>query len=117
MILMCSINLEQLKQWKEIEDNERVFLLASNDQIDVSQAKAKELQKWSEHNVYTELDNEGQDHVTTRWVITEKFIVDNRIVKARLVAHGFEQEDLSTLRKDSRVVKKIYGYFLPLQCL
>ena len=31
---MCSVNLEQLKQWKEIEDNE-----------ELSQAKAKELQK------------------------------------------------------------------------
>ena len=36
---MCSINLEQLKMWKEIEDNETVFLLDTNDQDD-SQAKA-----------------------------------------------------------------------------
>ena len=68
---MCSINLEQLKQWKEIEDNETVFLLDSNDQIEVSQAKAQELQKWSEHNVYTEVDNKGEDYIPTRWVITE----------------------------------------------
>ena len=87
---MCSINLEQLKQWKEIEDNE-----------ELSQVKAKELQKWNEHNVYTEVDNEGQDYITTRWVITETFIDNNRKVKARLVARGFEEGDLSTLRKDS----------------
>ena len=68
---MCSINLEQLKQWKEIEDNGTVFLLDSNDQIEVSQAKAQELQKWSEHNVYTEVDNKGEDYISTRWVITE----------------------------------------------
>ena len=37
---ICSINLEQLKQWKEIEDNETVFLLDSNDQIEVSQVNA-----------------------------------------------------------------------------
>ena len=68
---MCSINLEQLKQWKEIEDNGTVFLLDSNDQIEVSQAKAQELQKWSEHNVYTEVDNKGEDYISTRWVISE----------------------------------------------
>ena len=28
---ICSINLEQLKQWKEVKDNETVFLLDSND--------------------------------------------------------------------------------------
>ena len=58
---ICSINLGQLKQWKEIEDNETVFLLNSNYQMEVSQAKSKELRKWSEYNVYTDIDNEGQD--------------------------------------------------------
>ena len=114
---MCSINLQQSKQWKETEHNETVFLLDNNDQK-VSQAKAKELRKWSEHNVYAEVDNEGQDYITTQWVITEKFIDNNRTAKARLFARGFEEEHLSTLRKDSLTCgKKIYGYFLPLQCL
>lgn len=49
---MSSINLEQLEQWKENEDKETMFLLDSNDQMNVSQAKAKQLQKWSEHNIY-----------------------------------------------------------------
>ena len=57
------------------------------------------------HNIYTEVDNEGQDYITTRWVITEKLIDNNRIVNERLVTHGFE-EDLSTLRKDSQTCGK-----------
>lgn len=85
-----------------------MFLLDSDDQIEVSQAKAKELQEWKQYNVYTGVDNEGQDYITTRWVITEKFIDNNRIVKARLVGCGFEEEDQTTLRKDSAICGKEY---------
>ena len=95
----------------------KLFLLDSNDQIAVSEAKAKKLQKWSGHDIYTEVDNKGQDYTTTWWVITEKFMY-NRKVKARLVACGFEEEDLSTLCKDSPTCgKENIQVFLPLQFL
>ena len=40
-----------------------------------------------------------------RWVITQKTIDDNQVVKARLVARGFE-EDTSDIRTDSPTVSK-----------
>ena len=43
---------------------------------------------------------ENQNTISSRWVITHKVKDGNRIVKARLVARGFE-EDSSKLQKDS----------------
>ena len=69
------------------------------------EAKRQELQKWIEMDTYTEVQDEGQSYITTRWVCTEK-IKDNEIVlKARLVARGFE-ENTNELRKDSPTCQK-----------
>ena len=39
--------------------------------------------------------------VSTRWVVTEKYEDGEKVVKARLVARGFEETDLKDIRKDS----------------
>ena len=39
--------------------------------------------------------------VSVRWVITEKMGKDRPAIKARLVARGFEEENLNEIRKDS----------------
>ena len=41
----------------------------------------------------------GQKCMSTRWVITKKFKDNNKIMKARLVAHGYK--DLHNLKTDS----------------
>ena len=43
---------------------------------------------------------DGQATVSCKWVFTEKFVNEITVVKARLVARGFE-EDSSDLRTDS----------------
>ena len=86
--------------WNEIP-TESILLTQVSDQIDVKAAKIKKLDNWKIHDVYSEVTNNGQRGISTRWVITEKFNNGERFIKARLVAHGFEQGDLDKLRTDS----------------
>ena len=68
-----------------------------NDQIKL--AKQEELKNWIANDVYTEVNNQGQDTVSVRWVVTNK-VVDQKVsYKARLCARGFEEEQ--PFRKDS----------------
>ena len=64
-----------------------------------------ELRKWKEHEVYQEVEDEGQPLISTRWVCTEKDSEKGKIVKARLVARGSE-EDNSNIRRDSPICSK-----------
>ena len=52
-------------------------------------AKLSEVEKWIEEGVYEEVQDEGQEKVSTTWVITEK-VKDNEILmKARLKQNTF----------------------------
>ena len=54
-----------------------------------------------DNDVFVELEYNNQTPViTARWVITEKVKNDEHIVKARLVARGYE-EDSAHFKKDS----------------
>ena len=55
--------------------------------------------------MYTEVANEGQSTIDTRWVVTQS--VKNRIktAKARLVARCY-QENSTGIRKDSPTCKR-----------
>ena len=64
-------------------------------------AKNEELQKLKEYDVCEEVDYDGQDCISTRWILTVK----NDKVKARLVARGYEEQAL--VRRDSPTVAKI----------
>ena len=77
------------------------MLYSVSDQVDVKEPKLRELQSWFDHNVYVEVPNDGQKYISTRWVLTEKFVNGNKTTKARLVARGFEEDHLAKLRTDS----------------
>ena len=62
------------------------------------------MNKWKQHNVYEEVENQGQS-ISTRWVCTEKETENGKLIKARLVARGFE-EDSSCIQKDSPTCNK-----------
>ena len=50
------------------------------------------MQNLQDNDVYEWVDDNGQNAVSSRRVLTEKDLVDGKsIVKARLVAHGFEE--------------------------
>ena len=55
--------------------------------------------------MYEEVEDTGQEFISVRWVITEKLKDGKPVVKARLVARGFE-EDTSDFRKDSPACSK-----------
>ena len=69
------------------------------------QAKEKELASWDEYEVYEEVEDIGQVRLGTNWVLTEKELNGERIVKARLTVRG-DQEEATAIRKDSPTVRK-----------
>ena len=97
-------------KWEEIpsdnnSDQEEVYFGTSTDSHRFDSAKLEEIQKWRDFGTFTEVDDIGQPRISTRWVCTEKVKGGNLILKARLVARGFE-EDQSQLRTDSPTCSK-----------
>ena len=54
-------------------------------------AKTRELKAFDEFNVYEEVEDHGQDRLSSRWVLTDKSTNKEIKVKARLVCRGFEE--------------------------
>ena len=84
------------------DDDERVVMFSSEE---IFAAKEREINNWIENDVFTEEEDNGQDCISVRWVVTEKFKQGKLITKARLVARGFEENTLS-IRKDSPTCSK-----------
>ena len=68
-------------------------------------AKREELQKWRDMNTFDEVEDHGQSVISTRWVCTEKVKGGKLVMKARLVARGFE-EDTTALVTDCPTCQK-----------
>ena len=82
------------------------FSIKEIESTQVTDAKFAEVENWKRNHVYEEVPFTGQKCVSVRWVFTEKFIDGKKIVKARLVARGFEetesfQVDSPTCSKES----------------
>ena len=95
-------NYDMKKDFEHVDkiSSEQEMLVLYNNEA-VNQAKDKELKNWLHNEVFEEVESsEGQKVISVRWVITEKLQDGEKIVKARLVARGFE-EDTEGLRKDS----------------
>ena len=73
-------------------------------QPEVIRAKEKELDNWKNFEVYTEVPDNGQKTISTRWVITEKLQEEEKTIKARLVVRGFEEEE--AVQSDSPTAAK-----------
>ena len=95
------VNFEKL-QWTLIEEE---VLYTSSNNPEVLVAQQVELDKWKEYDVYDEVEDLGQETVSTRWVISEKSDKHSNSIKARLVARGFEEVN-SEIRTDSPTVCK-----------
>ena len=55
--------------------------------------------------LYEEVEDNGQDTISVRWVITPKLVGNRWTTKARLVARGF-QENVDDLKVDSPTCMK-----------
>ena len=51
----------------------------------------KELEAFKNFGVYEEVKDDGQERLSSRWVMTDKSMETERKVKARLVCRGFEE--------------------------
>ena len=95
---LFSINWEQIEKWKSVP--EEILISIDDQDYETTEAKLRELKSWIDFDVYHEVENTGQRYMTVQWVMTQKYEAEKRLVKARLVARGF-QEDTSEIRKDS----------------
>ena len=80
-----------------------MIVLYNSDKI--MEAKQLEIDSWNRNNVYQEVEDEGQETLSVRWVTTEKLKDGKSVIKARLVARGFE-ENSSELHKHSPTCSK-----------
>ena len=92
------INMNKIRDLSVVPDETEMIILLNNS--DVFLAKETEIQNWLDNNVFEEVPDNNQKAISVRWVITEKVVDGKRIIKARLVARGFE-EDISSLWKES----------------
>ena len=78
----------------EDDNTENVlFSIQNHDKSQIDEAKFKEFNSWKKNNVFEEVPFSGQKCVSVRWVYSEKFIDGKSVLKARLVARGFEEID------------------------
>ena len=89
---------KDFSEWEIIGDDVEMMVMFTSEEI--LAAKNREIKSWQEHDVYERVEDVGQTAVSVRWVVTEKYKEGHPVVKARLVARGFE-EDMCDLRKDS----------------
>ena len=54
-------------------------------------AKMKELEAFKNFQVYEEVEDQDQERLSSRWILTDKSTTEQRKVKARLVCRGFEE--------------------------
>ena len=88
-------------RWESVNERESLLMLGPDE---VFEAKLKEWKNWQQNGVYTEVEDIGQDLISVRWVLTEKVIDGVKVIKARLVARGFEE--YSTIQSDSPTCSK-----------
>ena len=55
------------------------------------EAKQKDLKAFEDFEVYTEVEDKGQERLSSRWILTDKSTPQEVKVKARLVCRGFEE--------------------------
>ena len=97
------MNLTDIKDLEVIEDDVELLVFFNSEKI--REAKDKEIENWRANDVFEEMDYTGQELISSRWVVTEKLKDGEKIVKARLVARGFE-EDTAELLKNSPTCSK-----------
>ena len=74
---------------EEMVHDEEVCVLCGED---FAEAKERELKSWRENDVYIEVQDEGQEWVSSRWVLGYKESDGVKTPKARLVVRGFEED-------------------------
>lgn len=77
----------------------------NTDGVRFQSAKLEELNKWRDMKAYDEVPDLGQPRISSRWVCTEKLKGGHTVLKARLVARGFEENN-PQIKTDSPTCQK-----------
>ena len=91
-----AVDISKLSDLEIVQDNKQtlhddeVYVVSGDEFLE---AKVLELDSWKENGVYTEVIDEGQQCISTRWVCSWKDKDGKKIPKARLVIRGFEEQD------------------------
>ena len=93
------VDWSKVTEWRNVE--EEILMSEELNKEDVLAAKFEEMDKWVDFETYTEVLNQGQKAISTRWICTKK----GNLVKARLVARGYE-DDGNTEKTDSPTIVK-----------
>ena len=82
----------ELQEEEEVEEA-NIALIPAKDhgKQECVEAKRKELQAFEDFGVYTEVEDHGQEKLSSRWILTDKSTPQETKVKARLVCRGFEE--------------------------
>ncbi|CAC5359982.1 unnamed protein product [Mytilus coruscus] len=80
--------------------------------FDLNDSKEAELDNWGTHNLYEEVDDNGQNCICTRWVYIMKEWEIELHSTAILVAKGYEEDCLDEIQKNSPTCEKQYRQLL-----
>ena len=86
------IDLRDFNEWCALPGSAEMLVMFNTDEV--LAAKEKEIANWRANEVFEEV-NTGQRVISVRWVITEKSKGCENIIKARLVARGFEEDSFA----------------------
>ena len=92
-----NIDWNSIDTWKKTDESEnavyftRLLTTENYSAKEVIEAKEREINSWRSNNVYEEVDYKGQKVLSTKWIYSEKTIENKQVLKARLVARGFEE--------------------------
>ena len=106
---ITALDWKEIEEWDKVKDDEKVdeigeALLSDEIVNDEMKAKRRELENWRNFEVYEEVKNTGQKTISVRWVMTEKEKEGEKVLKARLVARGFEET--GDIQSDSPTASK-----------
>ena len=101
------LDWNSVSEWCEMPSPEFLVLLSTENEFsqEVVDAKDRELESLKANRVFETVPYCGQNTVSSKWVLSEKFKDGEKIMKARLVARGYEENTIN-LRKDSPTCSK-----------
>ena len=102
------VNWDDVYDWSEVPCPEQVMMVRGNEEFSqkIVDAKVKELENMKSNHVFEEVEYTGQKTISSRWVYTEKYKEGEQVVKARLVARGFEEKEKDLLTESPTCSKE-----------